>query len=527
MVRMLIMESGDKISSSLSFASSSYASNGCSGHNLSAPSSSEPGANLENVSLSKLSGSLERLLLDAEYDYTDAEIVVEGVPKGVHQCILAARSHFFHELFRKGNDGSKEEGKPRYLMSDLVPHGRVGFEAFNVFLHYIYTGKLNPSSPEVSTCVDDYCVHDACLPAINYALELMYASATFQVKELVLLVQRYLLNFIEKALPEDIIPIVIAAFHCQLNLLLSQCIQRIVRSDLDNICLEKELPHEVFDEIKSLRKSLEDPASIVPEVDPVHEKRIRRIHRALDSYDIPLLKLLLDESYVSLDDAYALHYAAAYSDPKVFKEVLALGQAGVNIRNSRGQTVLHVAARRKEPSVLLALLSNGACASEATLDGQTAVAICRRLTRPKDYNEGMKRCKESNRDRLCIDLLERELRRDSMSGNMSTSSSEVIADDLQMRLDYLENRVAFARLFFPTEARLATESAVADSTPVYTGLLASKSKGSSGNLREVDLNEIPSMRTKRLQMRMQALRKTDKFITTLLWEKKYSTMSPQ
>ncbi|KAF5731347.1 regulatory protein NPR3-like [Tripterygium wilfordii] len=95
-----------------------------------------------------------------------------------------------------------------------------------------------------------------------------------------------------------------------------------------------------------------------------------------------------------------------------------------------------------------------------------------------------------------------------MSGNMSSSSSEVIPDDLQMRLDYLENRVAFARLLFPTEARLAMESADADSTSVYIGLLASKSKGSCGNLKEVDLNETPSMRIKRLQTRLQALRKT-------------------
>ncbi|KAL9422911.1 hypothetical protein AB3S75_035072 [Citrus x aurantiifolia] len=38
-------------------------------------------------------------------------------------------------------------------------------------------------------CVDDACAHDACPPAINYAIELMYASAAFQMKELVLLFQ--------------------------------------------------------------------------------------------------------------------------------------------------------------------------------------------------------------------------------------------------------------------------------------------------------------------------------------------------
>jgi regulatory protein NPR1 len=145
--------------------------------------------NIEILSLNKLSGSLENLLIDAEYDYSDAEILVEDIPVGIHRCILASRSQFFHELFKKGNEGSVKEGKPRYLMSDLVTYGKVGYEAFLVFLHYLYTGKLKASPPEVTTCVDEACIHDACRPAINHALELMYASATFQMKELVLVFQ--------------------------------------------------------------------------------------------------------------------------------------------------------------------------------------------------------------------------------------------------------------------------------------------------------------------------------------------------
>lgn len=189
------MENINELSSSLSFDSSSYLSNGSSSQNvtgISACASSEPCLNLENLSLSRLSSNLEKLLVDPEYDYSDAEIVVEGTVVGVNRCILAARSQFFHELFKKRkNESSKMEGKPKYLMSELVPYGQVGFEAFNVFLNYLYTGtgKLKPSPPQVSTCVDDGCAHDACRPAIDYAVELMYASATFQMKELVLLVQ--------------------------------------------------------------------------------------------------------------------------------------------------------------------------------------------------------------------------------------------------------------------------------------------------------------------------------------------------
>lgn len=195
-----IMDSANEASSSLSFVSS-HLSNGSSNHNISSSTSYEHGANTEILSLSKLSGSLEKLLIDGEYDYSDAEILVEGIPVGVHRCILASRSQFFHELFKKGNEDSVKEGKPRYLMSELVPYGVVGYEAFQVFLHYLYTGKLKASPPEVTTCVDETCIHDACRPAINYALELIYASVTFQMKELVLLFQVYCASIVSFLVP--------------------------------------------------------------------------------------------------------------------------------------------------------------------------------------------------------------------------------------------------------------------------------------------------------------------------------------
>ncbi|XP_022741423.1 BTB/POZ domain and ankyrin repeat-containing protein NPR2-like [Durio zibethinus] len=489
------MDYGNEISSSLTFAATSYLSN-VSGNHLTeaAATSADPGADPEILSLSRLSGSLEKLLVDEEYDfYNDAEIVVEGnVAVGVNRCILAARSQYFHELFTKGrNDSStKEQGKPKYLMSELLPHGRVGYEAFKVFLNYLYTGKVKPSPREVSTCVDDTCSHDACGPLINYALELMYVSATFQMKELVSNVQRHLLDIVEKALVEDVIPILVAAFHYQLNQLLSDCIQKVVVSDLDVVCLEKELPQEVYGMIRSLRlKPQQEAEPGVVELDsPILEKRIRRILKALDSDDVELVKLLLKESNVTLDDAYALHYAAAYCDPKIVNELLSLGLADLNLRNPRGYTVLHVAARRKEPSVLVALLNKGACVAETTFDDQTAASICRRLTLLKDYNENKKQGELSNKDRLCIGILERE--RNSESENLGISS-QVIADDLHMKLDYYENRVSFALLLYPAEAKVAMEIADADS-----------------NTRKVDLNESPTIQTKRLQLRLQTLIKT-------------------
>ncbi|KAL3502501.1 hypothetical protein ACH5RR_036950 [Cinchona calisaya] len=499
------MESGNEHLSSLSVVSSACTSNGSSSQNM--PSASyEPGASLDLLSLTKLSGCLEKLLLDAEFDYSDAEIVVEGTSVGVNRCILASRSPFFHELFKKSNAGSANESKPKYVMTELLSQGKIGYETFMVFLNYVYSGKLKSSPPEVSTCVDESCAHDACGPAINYAVELMYASATFQMKELVLVVQRRLLNFVDKAFVEDVIPIVVVAFHCKLSQLLSHSVQRIARSDLDDLTLEKELPHEVLSDIRSFRKqSNQDVEHDVGEVSFMYDKRVRRIHKALDSDDVELLKLLLDESDITLDDAFALHYAAAYCNPKVVSEVLHLGNTDLNLRNTRGYTVLHIAARRKDPSVIVGLLNKGACVSDSTIDGQTSITICRRLTRPKDYNESTKQGQETNKDRLCIDVLEREMRRDPLAGNMSMSSM-MAADDLVMRLLLLENRVALARVLFPREARLAMEIANAHSTSEFAGLAASKA--SCGNLREVDLNEIPYEQVKRLQLRLQALQKT-------------------
>lgn len=173
------MANSSEPSSSLSFTS-----NG----SISPCSASEAGPNLEVISLSKLSSSLEQLLVvDSTCDYSDAEVIVEGVSVGVHRCILAARSTFFHELFKKPSSAS--EGKPKYYMRELLPYGKVGYEAFSIFLSYLYTGKLKPSPMEVSTCVDNVCAHDACRPAINFAVEMMYASSIFQVPELVSLYQ--------------------------------------------------------------------------------------------------------------------------------------------------------------------------------------------------------------------------------------------------------------------------------------------------------------------------------------------------
>uniref|UniRef100_A0ACD5VHH3 Uncharacterized protein n=1 Tax=Avena sativa TaxID=4498 RepID=A0ACD5VHH3_AVESA len=522
----------DPPSSSITFASSSsYLSNGSSPCSVAAlpPGALAPplpgvegwggggaSSSVDAVSLNRLSNNLERLFLDRDLDCSDADVDMAdgGSPIPVHRCILAARSPFFYEFVRgsrgdgllsssvAGGSGGGGEGtgRPLYKMEQLVPGGRVGREALLEFMRYLYTGKLRPAPPDVVSCADHACPHDSCPPAIRFAVELMYAAWTFKISDLVVVFQRRLLNFVDKTLAEDVLPILQVAFHSELSEVLEKCVQRIARSDLDNTSLDKELPPEVADRIKKIRqKSPPDDG-----LDPVHEKRVRRIHRALDSDDVELVKLLLNESEITLNDANALHYAAAYCDSKVVSELIELGLANLNLKNSRGYTSLHLAAMRREPAIIMCLLNKGAAASQLTDDGRLASNICRRLTRAKDYNAKMEQGQESNKDRMCIEILEREMMRSHMIVEDSVTSP-LLADDLQMKLTYLENRVALARFFFPAEAKVAMHIAHADITPEVGGVSVAST---SGKLKEVDLNETPLLQNKRLRSRVDSLVKT-------------------
>ncbi|CAH2046370.1 unnamed protein product [Thlaspi arvense] len=487
--------------SSLSFTSSHF-SNVSIGSDHFSPSSA---SNLEVVSLSKLSSNLEQLLSNPDCDYTDAEIIVDGVTVGVHRCILAARSKIFQELFKKDKKSSKID-KPKYHLKEMLPYGAVGREAFLYFLSYIYTGRLKPFPLEASTCVDSVCAHDSCRPAIDFVVELMYASSIFQVPELASSFQRRLCNFVEKSIVENVLPILLVAFNCKLTQLLDQCIERVARSDLYRFCIEKEVPSEVAERIKQIRLKTPQDEENSPKVSDKMLQRIGKILKALDSDDIELVKLLLTESDITLDQANGLHYSVVYSDPKVVAEILTLDMGDVNYRNSRGYTVLHFAAMRKEPLIIISLLRKGAKVSDFTCDGRSAVNICRRMTTPKEYHTKTAKGRESSKARLCIDLLEREIRRNPMVADTPMCSLSM-PEDLQMRLLYLEKRVGLAQLFFPTEAKVAMDIANVEGTSEFTGL-PPPSNGLTGNLSQVDLNETPHMQTKRLLTRMEALMKT-------------------
>ena len=153
---------------------------------------------------------------------------------------------------------------------------------------------------------------------------------------------------------------------------LSRCAELIVQSDIEVISLEKALPHDIVKQIIDKRIEL---GSKKPKDICLPDKYVKRIHRALDSDDVELVRLLLREGHTNLDDAYALHYAVAYCDAKTTTELLDLGIGDVNCKNQRGHSVLHVAAMRKEPKIIVSLLTKGAQPSDLTLDGRKALQI--------------------------------------------------------------------------------------------------------------------------------------------------------
>jgi len=259
-----------------------------------------------------------------------------------------------------------------------------------------------------------------------------------------LVLQRHLSDLVSTALDEDVVPIVHVSSTCELQDLLNQCIQRIAFSTLDSGYLEKELPDDIYCKIKQIRQSAFQDESENAIGDPEHEKRVRNILKALDSDDVDLVVLLLKESAVTLDDAFALHYAAAYCEPKVFAELLKLNSANVNLKNSSGYTPLHIACMRREPDIILSLVERGASVLERTPDGRDALTICKRLTREKDCNRKLETYEEKSKPYLCIDILEQELKRKSIILDPisieESIATPLLVDNFHMRLINLENR---------------------------------------------------------------------------------------
>ncbi|VVA10322.1 Hypothetical predicted protein [Prunus dulcis] len=322
--------------------------------------------------------------------------------------------------------------------------------------------------------------------------------------------QRHLLDILEKVCIDDILVVLYVANMCgkACERLVGRCVEIIVKSDADVVTLEKALPQHTVKLITDSRLALGlDRPQYNTSVSPFPDKHTKRIHRALDSDDVELVRMLLKEAHANLDDAYALHYAVAYCDAKTTTELLDLGLADVNCRNPRGYTVLHVAAMRKEPKIIVSLLTKGARPSDLTLDGRKAVQITKRLTRAADFFKSNDEGKSSSNDRLCIEILEQAERRDPLLGEASLSLA-MAGDDLRMKLLYLENRVGLAKYLFPMEAKVVMDISQIDGASEFPiGGISSKDLASSQRTT-VDLNEAPFKIKEEHLLRLRALSRT-------------------
>ncbi|KAJ8467065.1 hypothetical protein OPV22_029617 [Ensete ventricosum] len=428
----------------------------------------------EVAALSRLSEQLGSLLRSPGLSFcSDARITVRssgGEPPRVvpvHRCLLAARSPFFRDKFAGGAAALE--------LGEMVAGFEVGCEALEAVLQYVYTGRLEELPRGVAECVDEGCCrHEACWPAVHFMLQVLHAASTFAINELVSLFQRQLLNILQKVATDDILIILLVANLnnklCQR--LLTKCIWMVVQSDIDYVALKKKLPPDIVEQIKQSRSNfgLDGQENL-----EFSEKHVKSIYGALDSDDIELVKLLLEEG-------------------------------DVNGRDHRHYTVLHIAAMRKEPEIIMSLLTIGARPFDHTSDGRTALQISKRLTRSADYYRSTEQGKPSPRERLCIEMLEQAEMRDTFM-EVTSVPVEMISDNLQERLLYLESRVWLAESLFPTEAKAAMNNANVDGTLKFKSSCLTHLI--SGNKRSAeDVVKASFKMTEEDFSRMEALTKT-------------------
>ncbi|XP_050216606.1 BTB/POZ domain and ankyrin repeat-containing protein NPR1-like [Mercurialis annua] len=488
----------------IGFSDSNEISNGSSSCCIETHSVPNP-SNPELSALHQLSKSLESVFDSSDFDFfADAKIIISASNREVpvHRCILSSRSPFFKAIFCS----NKEKGVVKFELKELAKDYDVGFDSVVAVLGYLYSGKVRPLPKGVCVCVDEVCSHVACRPAVDFMVEVLYASFIFQVPELVALYQRHLLDILDKVAVDDILAVLSIADICgkACERLLTRCIEIIVKSNADVVTLEKALSQHIVKQITDSRQEL---GLNTPESTIYPDKHVKRIHRALDSDDVELVRMLLKEGHTNLDDAHALHYAVAYCDAKTTTELLDLGIADVNSRNLRGYSVLHIAAMRKEPKIIVSLLTKGARPSDLTSDGRKAIQISKRLTRAADYYRSIEEGKASPKERLCIEILEQAERRDPLHGEASLSLA-MAGDDLRMKLLYLENRVGLAKLIFPMEAKVAMDIAHVDGTYEFPLTNARPINSVPAQRTTVDLNEAPFIIQEEHLNRMRALSRT-------------------
>ncbi|KAH7437069.1 hypothetical protein KP509_05G055000 [Ceratopteris richardii] len=401
----------------------------------------------ESFFLRKLSSNLYGLIsTEIDDSFSDVLFYVSGSVIPLHRCILAARSPFFKTLFSKDSSylrsfapekqATTEDTKLKIdfdrLLSTLKKVGGVSYGAFMATIGFLYSGQR--VTTEVK-CIDDHCLHEACRPVIDFAVEMLGLSSVLDVTDLKNYWEDFLQNVLEKAQVDDILPILVAAKTLGHEQLLLSSQNSVAVSNMSTIDIQKQLPMPLSEEVLLLRCKM---GLLQPEtLNPTHERQCQRIWKALDSHDIELVQLLLKEGKVTLDGANALHYAVAYCDTHLVNAVLQLGLSDLNARNNRGFTVLHVAAMRLDPSIVLRLLFSGANHLETTPDGRTALQLSSRLIRRLN-NDSSIEIESLQKGRICVEILYQA----GTNNLVDVPASPLPANDEELyeRLLYLENR---------------------------------------------------------------------------------------
>ncbi|KAF3496847.1 hypothetical protein DY000_02054357 [Brassica cretica] len=389
--------------------------------------------------LQLLSNNLESLFDTPESFYGDAKLILADEREvSFHRFIVAARSPFFKNALAAAAEKGpqKSTAGTKLELKNMATDYEVGFDSVAAVMAYIYSGRVRPPPKGVSDCADEDCRHVSCRPAVDFMVEVLYLAFLFQIPELVTMYQRHLLDVVDKVIIEDALVILKLANICgqACKKLFDKCTEIIVKSNVDIVTLNKSLPQQIVKQVIDIRKEL---GLEVPEPD----KHVSNIHKALECEDLALVDLLLKEGYTNLDEAYALHFAVAYCAVETATELLKREVADVNRRNPRGYTVLHVAAMRKEPSLIAFLLTKGANASDMALDGRTALLIAKQVTKAGEYNCITEEGKDSPKGRLCVEILEQPENLGPFPEDASSACLALAPDaELKIRLIDFENR---------------------------------------------------------------------------------------
>ncbi|CAN7133129.1 unnamed protein product [Brassica rapa subsp. narinosa] len=460
--------------------------------------------------LQLLSINLESLFVSPEAFYGDAKLILaDDREVSFHRFIVAARSPFFKNALAAAAEKDPQKSSTAGTKLDLkniATDYEVGFDSVAAVMAYVYSGRVRPPPKGVSDCADEDCRHVSCRPALDFMVEVLYVAFVFQIPELVTMYQRHFLDVVDKVMIEDALVILKLANICgqACKKLFDKCTEIIVKSNVDIVTLNKSLPQQIVKEVIDIRKEL---GLEVPEPN----KHVSNIHKALECEDLALVDLLLKEGYTNLDEAYALHFAVAYCAVETATDLLKREVADVNRRNLRGYTVLHVAAMRKEPSLIAFLLTKGANASDMALDGRTALLIAKQVTKAGEYNCITEEGKDSPKGRICVEILEQPENLGPFPEDASSACLALAPDnELKIRLIDFENRVQMARCLFPTEAQLAMELAPMKGTSEFT-VDSQELDGTGAKRSAPDQYMVPFVFEEKHRSRLEALSKTVEF----------------